>query len=656
MISQYSIQRIVEEARVEDVVGEYVVLKKRGANYQGLCPFHNEKTPSFNVSPAKNIYKCFGCGKAGNSVTFLMDYTQMSYVEALRYLAKKYNIEVEETSEQKSEEALQKQSLADSIFIANSFAQKYFSNYLLNEEAGGIGLAYFKERGFDSATIEKFQLGFAPDGKDIFTQHALANAYQKDILIKAGLSSEHEYGTRDFFRNRVMFPIHNINGKILGFGGRVLVKTERSPKYINTSENEVYQKSKILYGAYFARQAVRKADECFLVEGYTDVISLHRAGIENVMASSGTSLTIEQIRLVKRMTANITMLYDGDAAGIKAALRGTDMILEEGMNVRIVLLPEAEDPDGYVKKVGGEGFLNYMKEHRKDLILFKTSIFAKEAANDPIKKSELIREILVSISKIPDPIQRATYCKECAQHFAMDEQLITIEVNKFRRKNAQEQKRQAAAITPPQAVEEQQIAKKIHHEQLIATSPTQAILEESIIRLFLEYGDWQVALDAENSISVTQYLLEELEGIELETPTLQLIFNIIKEEAAENRFHNSTFFTFHENEEICKTATNIISEKYHASENWWSKYKIVVPEKKHFFIRDIESSIVRLKHFYSLKQLRIVETEIKQMQQLKEEEFNNEAFTLLLTKHVKLNEQLRAIAKLAGTIIYNPKT
>ncbi|OJV27524.1 MAG: DNA primase [Bacteroidetes bacterium 37-13] len=639
----------MEEARVEEVVGEYVALKKRGANYLGVCPFHNEKTPSFNVSPAKNIYKCFGCGKAGNSVTFLMEYAQLSYVDALRQLAKKYNVEIEETNEEKSKEEIEQQSLTESIFIANGFAQKYFTNFLLNEEAGGIGLAYFKERGFDLATIEKFQLGFAPDGKDIFARHALANAFQKDILVKAGLVADHDYGMRDFFRNRVMFPIHSINGKVQGFGGRILKKDEKSPKYINTSENEVYQKSKILYGAFFAKQAVRKYDECFLVEGYTDVISLHRAGIENTMASSGTSLTTDQIRMVKRMTQNITMLYDGDAAGIKAALRGTDMILEEGMNVRIVLLPEPEDPDSYVKKVGGEGFLKYIAENKKDVILFKTSLFAKEAANDPIKKSELIREILVSIAKIPDPIQRAVYCKECSQHFDMPEQLVTVEVNKLRRKLANETSEIPQPIITTKEHEE---IEKIHSQQVHSFPETQKILEEGIIRLFLEYGDWAIKEEDGSETNITIFLLEELDGIEIEAPHLQAITKLIKEEAEQNNYHNSIFYTSHQNDEIRISALNITAEKYQVSDNWWTKHKIVVPEKKHLFIRDIESTLIRLKQFYNLKQLRIIEAQILECQK----QDNSELLMELMSKHIELSKQRKEFAKLLGTIVYRPNT
>src|SRR6476620_8392674 len=362
MISKFTIQRINDEARVEDVVGEFVTLKKRGANLLGLCPFHNEKTPSFNVNPARNIYKCFGCGKAGGPVQFLIDYQQLTYPDALRYLAKKYNIEIEEkkVSDEDKQKEIEKHNLVESIHIANAAAQKFFTDYMLHNENGKIGLAYFKERGFLNNTIEKFQLGFAPDGFDVFTKHALKEGFQLEVLKKAGLTSPKENSTVDFFRNRVMFPIHNMTGKVVGFGGRIMVKDEKAPKYVNTPESEVYLKSKILYGAYFDKKEIRKKDECLLVEGYTDVISLHQAGIENAVASSGTSLTQDQIRLIKRITPNITMLYDGDAAGIKAALRGTDLILEEGMNVRVVILPDAEDPDSYVKKVGTEAFTAFI--------------------------------------------------------------------------------------------------------------------------------------------------------------------------------------------------------------------------------------------------------------------------------------------------------
>ncbi len=437
MIPKLTISRIIDAAHIDEVVGEFVALKKRGSSLIGCCPFHNEKTPSFNVSVAKNIYKCFGCGKAGNSITFLMEHQQLSYTEALRYLAKKYNIEVVEefVSEEKQREDEIKHSQQESILIVNQFAQRFFTDYMLNNEEGRVGLAYFKERGFSQQTIDKFQLGFSPESGSLLTETGLKQGYQLDILKKAGLTSSKEDSRFDFFRNRAMFPIHNLMGKVIAFGGRIMKKDEKAPKYVNTPESDVYIKSKILYGIFQAKSDIRKKDECLLCEGYTDVISLVQNGIENVVASSGTALTVDQIKLVKRFTNNITLLYDGDSAGVKAALRGTDLILEEGMNVRIVVLPEPEDPDSYIKKVGTTAFEEYVKTHKQDLILFKSSLFAAEAKNDPIKKAELIKDIVSSVAKIPDAIQRSVYVRSCADKFGMSEQLLIIEVNKLRRKN-----------------------------------------------------------------------------------------------------------------------------------------------------------------------------------------------------------------------------
>ena len=358
MITQKTIQEILDTVKVEDVVQEFVNLKRRGVNMIGLCPFHNEKTPSFTVSPGKNIYKCFGCGQGGDSVKFLMEHEQLSYPEALRYLANKYGIEIEET--ETTQEHREEQQLLDSLYLVNQYARDFYQDQLFNTDFGkSVGLNYFKERGFREETIKKFGLGFAPDKKDAFTLQATQDGYKTEVLKKLGLTTS--YG-KDFFQNRVLFTIHNLTGKVIGFGGRILVKNKKAPKYINSPETEIYNKSKVLYGAYFAKRAIRKKDECILVEGYTDVLSLHQAGIENVVASSGTSLTIDQIRLIKRYTPNIKILYDGDAAGIKAALRGLDLVLEQDLNVKVVLLPEGEDPDSYLQKVGSAAFETFIEE------------------------------------------------------------------------------------------------------------------------------------------------------------------------------------------------------------------------------------------------------------------------------------------------------
>ncbi|MFK7947196.1 MAG: DNA primase [Saprospiraceae bacterium] len=426
MITQKTIGEIFETAKVEEVVGDFINLRRRGVNMIGLCPFHNEKTPSFTVSPNKGIYKCFGCGKGGNSVNFVMDHEQFSYPEALRYLAKKYGIKIEEkqlTPEQDVERQRQ-----DSLFIINDFAVNYYHNNLMNSDIGkSVGLSYFKQRGFREETIKKFQLGFAFEKTDHLTLTMVNKGYNLELLKTVGLTSK--YG-RDFFRNRVQFPIHNLSGKVIGFGGRILVNDKKQPKYLNSPETEIYNKSRVLYGIYFAKKAIRQEDNCFLVEGYTDVISLNQAGIENVVSSSGTSLTIGQIQLIKRNTPNITILYDGDAAGIKAALRGLDLVLEQDMNVRVVLLPEGEDPDSFVQSVGTERFKEYIKKKSADFILFKTNLLLEETANDPIKRATLIKDIVGSIARIPDPIKRSVYVRECSGLMEINEQILVDEANK----------------------------------------------------------------------------------------------------------------------------------------------------------------------------------------------------------------------------------
>lgn len=648
MISQSTIQKINDEARVEDVVGEFVTLKKRGSNLLGLCPFHNEKTPSFNVNPARNIYKCFGCGKAGGPIQFLIDYQQLSYPDALRYLAKKYSIEIEEeaVSDEQRQKETERQNLAESIHIANAFAQKFFTHYMLHTEEGKVGFAYFKERGFVNSTIEKFQLGFAPDGFDVFTKHALKEGYQLEVLKKAGLTSSKENSTLDFFRNRVMFPIHNMTGKVVGFGGRIMIKDEKAPKYVNTPESEVYQKSKILYGAYFAKGEIRKQDECLLVEGYTDVISLHQSGIENVVASSGTALTPDQIRLIKRITPNITMLYDGDAAGIKAALRGTDLILEEGMNVRVVVLPDNEDPDSFVRKSGSEGFTKFIKENRKDLILFKTSLLADEAKKDPIKKAALIRDILDSIGKIPDAIQRSVYVKECSQMFDMNEQIIITEVNKLRRKKIKEQQEADTKENLRHELANEELPQILHQQQMQQQGNNLPVLERDVVRILLEFGTWEVPVDDSN-ISVAAYVLDELEGIDMETAHYKAIYEIFKYELDAGRVPDDKFFTSHDDVVISSTSIEILTQPYSLSENWWSKYKIVIPEKRYTFIKDIQSTILRLKQYHNISELKKVEKLLKETQD------ENELLKLMKV-HKLLIEQKKEFARTIGNVVYRP--
>lgn len=666
MIAKTTIQKIIDEARVEEVVGEFVALKKRGSNLQGLCPFHNEKTPSFNVSPAKNIYKCFGCGKAGDPVRFLMDYQQLSYPDALRYLAKKYNIEIEETyqTDQQKQEEQEKFNLTESIHIANTFAQKFFSDYMVNNEAGRIGWAYFKERGFTQSTMDKFQLGFAPDGGDVLTKHAMQNGFQLDVLKKAGLTSPKENSTYDFFRNRVMFPIHNMTGKVVAFGGRIMVKDEKAPKYVNTGESEVYQKSKILYGAYFAKNEIRKKDECLLVEGYTDVISLHQAGIENVVASSGTALTQDQIRLIKRITPNITMLYDGDAAGIKAALRGTDLILEEGMNVRIVVLPQSDDPDSFVKRDGSEALLNYIQQNKKDLVSFKSLLLADEAKNDPIRKAQLIRDILESIAKIPDQIQRSVYIKESSQLFDMNEQMLITEVNKLRHKKAKDA--QAAKEKEEQSqsngeeyvpderdlyVGNQQYEEVQERKPFSAADSTLALLEKDVIRIVVEFGALPIG-EAEEDDIVLDYVKEELTGIDFTTPIYQRMYTGIIRDQAQRVPIDDKYFINHEDQEIAQEAIQLLAHPYSLSENWWNKFKIIVPDRQQSFLKDIQSAVLRLKQYLNIAELRKVEQHIKKA----EEDKNEEEVLRLLKVHKTLMVQKKEFAVMIGNVVYRPNT
>ncbi|HMU58394.1 MAG TPA: DNA primase, partial [Chitinophagaceae bacterium] len=381
MISQNTIQQILGRLDIIDVIGGFVKLKRRGSNYLGLCPFHNEKTPSFTVSPAKELYKCFGCGRSGNAISFIMEHEKYSYVDTLKWLASRYGIEIEETFQ--SDEQRQTQLAADSLFIINQFAKDFFVKQLFETEEGrDTGLSYFKERGFREEIINRFQLGYSPEQRDSFTKEAVAKQYNSELLLKTGLVVNRNDQLMDNYRGRVIFPVHNHSGKVVGFGARILKSNDKAPKYINTPENEIYVKSKILYGSYFARQAIDKADECLLVEGYTDVLSLHQAGIENVVASGGTSLTPDQLRLIKKYTNNLTIIYDGDSAGVKAALRGLDLALEEGLNVKLVLIPDNEDPDSYVNKVGAGKFKEFVQKHKKDFILFQLEVALKDAGND----------------------------------------------------------------------------------------------------------------------------------------------------------------------------------------------------------------------------------------------------------------------------------
>ena len=615
MIDQPTIDRILDAAQIYDVVSDFVTLRKRGVNYVGLCPFHDDKTPSFYVSPAKGLCKCFACGKGGNVVHFIMEHEQMSYPEALKYLAKKYGIEIKER-ELSSEEKIA-QSERESLFIVNNFARDYFQNILKNHIDGrSIGMAYFRSRGFRDDIIEKFQLGYCTESHDALAQEALKKGYKKDYLVKTGLCYEtDDHRLRDRFWGRVIFPVHTLSGKVVAFGGRVLAGATKGVKvkYVNSPESEIYHKSNELYGIYFAKKAIMKQDRCFLVEGYTDVISMHQSGIENVVASSGTALTPGQIRMIHRFTNNMTVLYDGDAAGIKASIRGIDMLLEEGMNVKVCLLPDGDDPDSFARKHNATEFQNFIQENETDFIRFKTNLLLEDAGKDPIKRAELIGNLVQSISIIPEAIVRDVYIKECAQLLHVEDKLLVSEVAKRREKQAEQQAERAererrsanasranaeagingsqtATVAPPDA---QQVI-GYTPESLPASLPSETPppflpqeeyvsfipqegkegqefykYERLILKMVVLYGE-RVMCNVTNEegqetpITVTEYIVNDLKEDELafHNPLHRQILT----EAAE-RIHNEGFtaeryFVAHPDPVISKLSVELISNRY----------------------------------------------------------------------------------------------
>jgi len=574
MISQKTIQEIRDTAKIEDVIGDYVTLKKRGVNLLGLCPFHNEKTPSFTVSPAKNIYKCFGCGESGGAINFIMEHEGMTYPQALRHLADKYGIEMDETKP--SAEAIQERQMMDSLYLINERTQQFFAQQLFETESGkNIGLSYFKERGFNEDTIKKFGLGYAPTGFKTFTDKAVKEGYKLELLQKAGVTSQKGY---DFFRDRMMFVIHNLTGKVIGFGGRTLSKDKKSPKYINTPESEIYVKNKSLYGIYFAKTAIRRADECILVEGYTDVISLHQSGIENVVASSGTSLTVGQIGMIKRYTPNIKILYDGDPAGIKAAMRGLDMVLEQDMNVKIVLLPTGEDPDSYLRQLGADAFKEYISQNANDFILFKTNLLLEESEGDPVKKAGLIKDIVESISKVRDPIKRSVYIKECAVRVDISEQVLITEVNKIIHRDLRKREQQAAARQATDDAPPPHTAADAPPEEaaIIGEAPlpksrelTDEFQEKDIVRLIVEFGDRIL----EGEITVAAHVLANIEDVmdefddKLCGEIIAEAYDLIRNE----QIIKPSYFISHQNPDIAKLAISLTHLPHVYSPNWEEK-------------------------------------------------------------------------------------
>lgn len=591
MIDQHTVDRIIAAADITEVVQDFVTLKKRGVNYLGLCPFHNEKTPSFTVSPSKGIYKCFGCGKGGNVVNFIMDHEHMGYVEALKFLAKRYNIEVQE--KELTPEEQQHRDERESLMVVTAYAQRYFTDILHKHSDGKtIGMSYFHERGFRPDIIEKFQLGYCLDQRDAFTKSALREGYKLDYLVKSGLTILRENNDYfDRFMGRVMFPIHSVSGRVVAFGGRTLKTDKKLAKYLNSPESEIYHKSNILYGIYHAKKSITQENKCFLVEGYTDVISLHQAGIENVVASSGTSLTVDQIRLIKRFTPNVTILYDGDAAGIKASLRGIDLVLEEGLNVKVVLLPNGEDPDSYSKSHSASEVLEYIAKNETDFIHFKTRLLIDEAKSDPIKRANLISDIIRSVSVIPDSITRSVYIRECSKLLDIQENILYTEVASQRRKKME------------------QMVGRHHFEPEIRPTPTIPSFvsdvfceeqEKEIVQFLLKYGNTVFyqeentnPLEPKSVITVGQYIIGEIMNDDLEFKNLiyQKIFNEYHAQLEKGSEVDNRFFINHPDSQVSHQTVDLLSSPHRLSKIW-AKHQSMPEEESEFLHRAVPKAII----------------------------------------------------------------
>lgn len=635
MIDHNTVQKILDAAHIEEVVGDFVSLRRRGVNLIGLCPFHNEKTPSFTVSPAKNICHCFGCGKGGGPVNFIMEHESLSYVDALRYLAKKYGIEIVEKEE--TAEEIARRSSRENMFALNAFALKYFSDTLHNTEEGkSIGVGYFRERGFRDDTIKKFQLGYCPDRFEAVSVEALKEGFSRQTLIDTGLCTENQRGgLTDRFRGRVIFPVHTVSGQVVAFGGRVLKKTDNTAKYVNSPESEIYHKSSELYGLYFAKNAIQRADVCYLVEGYTDVISMHQAGVENVVASSGTSLTTGQIRLIHRFTSNIVVLYDGDAAGIKASIRGIDMLLEEGMNVEVVLLPDGEDPDSFSRSQDSTQFIDYINRHKTNFILFKTQLLLGEAGNDPIKKAALIGDIVESISKIQDTIKQAIYIKDCARQFDIREEVLIKEVAK-RQKNHAANAPQATAVQENAAVE---------HETTggAKARPYTFKEERQLLRYLLRHSNDIIEINSNGEripITVIDYIAGSIEadGIPFQYPLhIQIL-----DEALSCTTDLRTYFLNHPDVEVQNYVFSLVEDRYEKSAMYQRQESDA--EKRERLSSEVQTVMFEYRFAIIKRRCSVVKEQIEAATAVGD----NEKVDELLTELQTLNQQRRQISAILG--------
>ena len=646
MISQESIAQIQSRIDIIEIVGNFVKLKKRGANYLGNCPFHHEKTPSFTVSPSKEIYKCFGCGKSGNAIGFIMDHEKYSYVEALRWLAGKYNIELEETAT--SPEYKAKQLESESLFIINQFASKFFTEKLFQSEEGvDIALSYLKERGFREETIRKFEMGYNPSAPDELAITAEKSKYNKDILLKSGLLVERNNGLMDNYRGRIIFPIHNQSGKILGFGARVIKSNDRAPKYINTPENEIYNKSKILYGAFFARTAIDKADECLLVEGYTDVVSLHQAGIENVVASGGTSLTTDQVRLIKKYTNNLTIIYDGDNAGIKAALRGLDLALDEGLNVKLLLIPDNEDPDSYVNKIGSAAFLEFVAKEKKDFILFQLEQTIKEMGNDSTKKAAVVNQMASTLSRInkaEEFTKRQDYIKKVAELLKIDEGGFNALVNKMVgekiQKDDYKNNRQSFSPTDDFVIADPTDEEQNHELLLYKDEPQ----EQAMVRSLIEFG----LLEWENGQKVADYIFSQIDESELleliDNPMLVKLINLYRKMYENGENPDTKTFLYMEDQGISSLLLKIMNQEMEISHNWKKYYEGHIPTREELFRQEVTSTL----HYLQLRKIKKL---IAENQKDMETTTDPQEQMLLIQTHHHLKTIEMELTKKMGTVI-----
>ena len=638
MIPKETVDKIIETSRIEEVVGDFVSLKKRGTSLIGLCPFHNEKTPSFHVSIGKGIFKCFGCGQGGDSVRFIMEHEKATYPEALRYLANKYSIEIEEVENSPEEQAVNDRR--ESLYIVSGWAAKFFHHQMMETDEGkSIGLSYFKERGFRDDIIKKFELGYSPDVWDALTQQGLKEGYNIQFLEDTGLTirkdNEKLY---DRFRGRVMFPIHSFTGRVIGFGGRTLKTDKAVPKYVNSPESDIYHKSNVLYGLFFAKKSMRDEDNCYLVEGYSDVLSVYQAGVENVVASSGTSLTIEQIRMIGRFTKNITILYDGDEAGIKASLRGLDMILEEGLNVKVVNFPDSHDPDSYVQEFGSATFKTHIEQNKKDFILYKTGILLKDAGNDPIKRAGIIREVVESIAKIPDGIKASVFVRECSSLLQIEERVLISELNKIRlgkiKKDTNSYTPQNNPDTIPISIE----------PELTGISDTDEKQEREIIRLLLNYGHELVHWDDITDTYIAPYIIGNLADVNFENTLCARIIDEYKKQLENGALPSEQDFIKHTDHEIADLAISMVSSPYILSDNWYAKRKIYVRNESENLRLTILGGIFHLKK-------RKVDRILKKIRDDIQAETDSDNQNILMRHYMQVKEVEKGISNFLGSVI-----